>query len=121
MNARINTQLQSGAVANIVANQIQGQTLIANSDIRLKENIRRLDASGLQHLEPVEYNFIDGDARRRRFGLIAQDVEEVYADLVHEDSNGFKGVNYLDLVPLLVATVQDLRGRIDVLENKISP
>lgn len=78
-------------------------------------------------LEPVEYNFIDGDGRKN-FGLIAQDIltameelglDESELDLVHHESwvdektgeeKDAYGLAYENLIALLIHEVQKLKG-----------
>ena len=113
---RIDLKLSNGTVANIVANQLTGQTIIANSDIRLKENIKKIEKSNLEKLIPVEYNF-KNDKNHKRYGFIAQDIKEDMNELIYEDSKGMLGVNYIDIIALLVKDNQELKKRIEKLEN----
>ena len=110
--SKITTALQGGEIANIVTNQLQAQNFIANSDIRLKENIRLISDSDIGGLEPVQYSFKKDDTKRLRYGFIAQDVEEVLPDLVHTDGEGIKGINYQDIIALLVKDNQNLRSNL---------
>ena len=66
----------------------------------------------------------DEEGTRRAF-LIAQDVKEVLPEAVNENENGKLGLQYTDVMPLLVAAIkeqqaiiQSLTARITVLENK---
>lgn len=45
---------------------------------------------------------------RPHFGLIAEDVQKIYPELVHEDANGTLCVDYIGLIPLLIKTIQQL-------------
>lgn len=55
-----------------------------------------------------------------RFGFIAQEVKEVYPELVHTDSLGNMYVDYLGMIPLLVNAVKELKERSDSLEFILS-
>lgn len=62
----------------------------AYSDARIKENVTDVsNHEKLQHLRPVSYNFIDkyNKGPDVNYGLIAQEVEEVYPELVHMTSD----------------------------------
>lgn len=115
-DSRINVKLANGSVTNIVSQQMQAQVLIANSDIRLKENIKKIEKTDIDKLIPVEYSFKNNP--RKRFGFIAQDVEEDIGNLVYTDENGMKGINYQDIISLLVKENQDIKKRIELLEKK---
>jgi hypothetical protein len=118
VEAEIQIKMESGELTNIITNQLQAQTLVANSDIRLKENIKKIEKTDIDKLIPVEYNFKNNI--KKRFGFIAQDVEEDIENLVYTDEKGMKGINYQDIIALLVKDNQDLRKRIGNLENLIS-
>ena len=48
-----------------------------------------------------------------RFGFIAQEVEEVYPELVHTDADGLKSVDYIGMIPILVSAINDLQAQLD--------
>jgi len=52
-----------------------------------------------------------------RYGLDADQLKMVYPELVYEDKNGNVSVNYIEMVPLLVQSINELQERIDVLEK----
>jgi hypothetical protein len=58
------------------------------SDIRLKENVTNLPSqlSNIMALRPVEFDWKDGTGHQ--IGFIAQEVNEIYPDLVGENANG---------------------------------
>jgi len=119
---KITSALQGGEINNIITNQLQAQDFIANSDIRLKDKIIKIDeedSCSLAVLEPVKYHFKNDDTKRTRYGFIAQDVEEVLPELVHTSDNGIKGINYQDIIALLVKDNQDLRQKLNKLEESI--
>jgi hypothetical protein len=45
-------------------------------------------------------------------GFLADDVEQVLPDLVHEDSDGWKSLDYVGLVPHLVSAVQEMQQQL---------
>lgn len=51
-------------------------------------------------------------------GVIAQEVEEVFPELVHEDASGYKHVNYLGLIAPLIEAVKELDARVQALERE---
>ena len=119
---KITSALQGGEINNIITNQLQAQDFIANSDIRLKDKIIKIDeedSCSLAVLEPVKYHFKNDDTKRTRYGFIAQDVEEVLPELVHTSTNGIKGINYQDIIALLVKDNQDLRQLYNLLEKRL--
>lgn len=55
----------------------------------------------------------------RDIGLIAQDVEKVIPEAVSNRENGFKGVQYHKVIPLIVASIREKQNRISNLKQKI--
>jgi hypothetical protein len=57
-------------------------------------------------------------ASRLHFGLSAQELKEIYPNLVTEGQDGYLSVNYIELVPLLVRSIQVLKQEIDELKSE---
>ena len=96
------------------------------SDRRLKQDIQPLGSVSemLKGLNPVSYAWRrpqeEGYESGRQIGLIAQEVEEVIPQVVSEFEDGFKGVNYLELVPVLIGALKEQQERIEALESVIA-
>ena len=92
------------------------------SDKRLKENIANIsqdDKDKLLQLVPKTYNFIKDEQKIKRYGLIAQEVEELFPEIVKTNSvNDIKALNYIDLIPLLLEKVKELDTTINELLHK---
>ena len=88
------------------------------SDRRLKENVKPLEGSlkGITSLDGYSFTMKGDDAAVREYGLMAQDVEEVFPELVTTGEDGFKTMNYIGLIAPLVESVKDLSARIEALE-----
>ena len=93
-----------------------------SSDERLKKNIETLNncVDIVENLRGVAF-VRDG---RAQIGLIAQEVERVLPQVVGEDGNGYKTVEYSNIVGVLVGAIQeqqkiikDLTSRLEKLEN----
>ena len=57
----------------------------------------------------------------KHYGLIAQELKEIYPDLVVESQDGFLAVNYLEIIPLLIRSVQELKSELDATKNANAP
>jgi hypothetical protein len=55
-----------------------------------------------------------------QIGLIAQDVEKVFPELVRTDNNGFKAVSYEKLSVILLEGMKEQQKQIESLNEKIS-
>lgn len=52
-----------------------------------------------------------------RYGLAADQLKEVYPELVYEDADGNVSINYIEMIPLLVQSINELNAKIEELEN----
>jgi hypothetical protein len=102
-----------------------GTTTIAgdlsiNSDARLKANIVSLGAtlSKLLQIDGKSYTIKKDKREKQKIGLLAQDIEKVFPELVSE-SNGIKSVNYQGLVPVLINALKEQEEKIKSQENKL--
>ena len=55
---------------------------------------------------------------KEHFGLIAQELQEVYPNLVYEKDNGYLAVNYTELVPVLMQAIKELNAKVEMLSGK---
>jgi hypothetical protein len=76
----------------------------------------------LKDLRTVIGKYKTDEKDSRRLFLIAQDVEKVFPeavfDMKNEDETTNLGLNYQDLIPVLVKAIQELSAEIDELKNK---
>lgn len=90
------------------------------SDIRLKENIQSVsdtDITNVSNIEIRSFNFKSDESHTKRYGAIAQELEEKgLSNLVYEDSDGYKHIRY-DEFNLL--KIRMLEKQIEALEKKI--
>lgn len=52
------------------------------------------------------------------YGLAADQLKEVFPDLVHEDSDGNVSVNYIELIPMLVQALNELNAELVELKGE---
>jgi len=107
-----------------------GVSFNTTSDYRLKENVIALSGATerLKQLEPKRFNFI-ADADTTVDGFIAHEVQSIVPEAITGEKDGmtvdeegntvpnYQGIDQSKLVPLLVATIQELEARITALEN----
>ncbi|WP_051664130.1 tail fiber domain-containing protein [Dyadobacter crusticola] len=87
-------------------------TLTQNSDFRLKRDIVPLSANfeKLSSISGRHYYWKDPQrSQGLQTGLIAQEVEGVFPELVETDKDGYKSVNYIGLIPHLLEAVKELK------------
>ena len=98
------------------------------SDERLKDNVETIDNAihKVKQLRGVEYTWNEGSRKgQREIGVIAQEVEKVVPEIVHEKRLPFVGdetyktVDYEKLVALLIESNKELVARVETLEAKL--
>jgi hypothetical protein len=99
-------------------------TITQNSDARLKEQVAPLEGSlaKVLALNGVSYRWKE-DARnisdRKSVGFIAQDVEKVMPEVVSEDEDGYKSVQYQNIVSYVVEAVKELHASLESFRKDV--
>ena len=99
-----------------VSGTING-TLVTPSDENLKDNthpISDLKITEFINLDPKEFTY-KSEPLKKHYGFIAQDIEKIYPELVNTSENGYKTINYIEIIPLLVAKINAMQKQIDAL------
>ncbi len=60
------------------------------------------------------HNSLNNDSLR--YGFIAQEVQEVFPELVRTDKDGYMYVDYIGMIPLLVNAINDLQAQLDAVK-----
>jgi type II secretory pathway pseudopilin PulG len=106
--------------------QFNGDTTLADgysfsmaSDKRLKKDFRPLENSSekISKLSGFHFNWKSND--RADIGLIAQEVKDIYPELVIKNENGFYSVKYSQLIPILIEAHKEIRDENRNLKSNI--
>lgn len=99
---------------------------LANSDARLKKNIAPISGAlnKIQQLQGVTYLWNDDKTGINRpatpqMGFTAQNIQQVFPELVSKDAQGFLQTGYGTYDALYVEAIKELMKKIDLLEEKI--
>jgi hypothetical protein len=93
-----------------------------SSDERLKENKEIIQDSlnKLSSISGYEFDWIPREGihenEGRDIGVIAQEIERIFPQLVQTRDNGYKAVKYEKLVPVLIEAIKELKSEIDILK-----
>jgi len=91
-----------------------------HSDRRLKQNIHTITnpIEKVSALRGVNFEFIkDG---KKQIGVIAQETEEIIPEVIGECPDGYKTVQYGNIVGLLIEAIKEQQKQIDELKEKIN-
>jgi len=97
-----------------------GKILPTPSDERLKKNIHTIQnpLEKVTSLRGVTFDFKEND--KKQIGVIAQEVEKIIPEVVQERPDGYKGVQYENLVALLIEAVKEQQKQINELREKLN-
>ena len=118
-----------GVDGDIITNSnVYASGTLTFSDKRYKKEIAPIEnaASNISKLEGVSYfwradEFPDNNfSDEKQLGLIAQEVEKVFPELVIVLPNGYKTVNYQALVPVLIEAIKEQQKLIETLMADLS-
>ena len=93
----------------------------SNSDIRLKENIVKIDKAldKVNQISGYTFNYIGNDESVT--GVIAQEIEKVLPQVVYDvendDGKSTKAVRYGNIVGLLIEAIKELKAEVDELKK----
>ena len=129
--AQLHVSGDTHIVGNLhVSEDIIGFSTTAVSDRRLKYNIQELnDENIIEKLKPVSFywndNIINETLKNKQdIGLIAQDVEEHIPIAVKEkqmmDGKKYKTINYNNIIPYLITSLQKAHSKINELEERLN-
>ena len=124
---------------------VYAKGVLLSSDSKFKENIKPIGKklAALVQLNGISYTLKSGQNKeitpqggltekeqadidlmnnvekndRTRIGFLAQDVESLFPELVEEDKDGYKYVDYVGLIPVLVESVKEQQEQIDELKK----
>lgn len=54
------------------------------------------------------------------YGVIAQEVQKEFPDLVTLESDGYLSVDYIQLIPILLQAIKELNTKVEFLNQKIN-
>ena len=112
-----------GITLNASSNIVNATDFIASSDERLKTKVGTLD-NALDKVCSIDgflYTWNDKaqskDKETVQVGVSAQQVQEVLPEAVAEGEEGYLGVKYDKLVPLLIESIKELKAEIEELKS----
>ncbi len=87
-------------------------TVSQGSDARLKTDVETIDGSKVFDMRGVSFT----KAGKKGAGVIAQELQEIAPELVHEDQDGVLSVAYGDIVGYLIEAIKTLKQEIESIK-----
>jgi hypothetical protein len=118
--------MNSTSPAQVMVWTPQGNVFVAgtvsqSSDERLKENITEVENSldKITKLRGVSYSMKEDKAKQTHLGVIAQEVQTQFPDLVNTKGE-YLSVNYAGFVAPFIECIKELKSEIDALKTEIN-
>ena len=118
------TMTSSGSAGTVLHGDINGLIFKYTSSERYKKNIvdAALESSKIYDMRPVEYenneNSKEGDEGKKGFGLIAEEVHELFPEIVIYDEEGKPdSISYDRISVLLLMEIKKLKEEIEKLKE----
>jgi Chaperone of endosialidase len=118
VNGRAIVRNDLQVVGKVYANSVISQT----SDRRLKNRLSVIEdpLEKIKTLTGYTFNRLDLPDAPREAGLIAQEVQAILPEVVHQNTEGFYSIAYGNLAGLFVESIKSLESRILSLETELA-
>jgi len=92
------------------------------SDVILKENIKDISndfSLGILRIHPKEYCFKADEKKQIHYGVIAQEMEQHFPELVSLNESNIRSINYIELIPIMIVRMKAMQEEIDELKKQV--
>ena len=114
--ANIQVSTSSSTSTSPTFDTVTASTFTGGSDRRIKENIKEYKCKkSILDLPIVEFDFID--THKHSIGCIAQDLQEICPEIVHENCNGYLTIEETKIVYLLLDEVKKLKEELKEIKH----
>ena len=119
-NVGIGTATPTEAL-HVIGNILASEDVTAYSDERLKTDITTISGALNTVTQLRGVNYIKKDTERKSIGVIAQEVQKVLPDVVHEDpDSGLLSVAYGNMVGVLIEAIKEQQDEITELKTQMA-
>jgi hypothetical protein len=121
INAGYNVYVLDGNSVGVVKNAgTQSWSAFSDKTIKNIHSVMENNLSKLDGINPIYYSFNNFDDDRNRIGLIAQEVQEHFPELVDLEPRTEKlTLDYTGLIPVLLGAIKELKNKVETLETRI--
>lgn len=102
---------------------ITAQAFYQTSDYRKKDILESLHPKTCldmcANIDVVKFNYKDDEQHKERIGVIAQDIEQYFPEVVNTDYDGYKSVDYSKLSVIAIRAIKQLKYEIEELRKLI--
>ena len=120
INTGYNVYVLDGNSVGVVKNAgSQSWSAFSDGTIKTVHSTMEDNLSKLQSITPIYYSFNNFEDDKNRIGLIAQEVQEHFPELVEVEPRTEKlTLDYTGLIPVLLGAIKELKTEIETLKTK---
>jgi hypothetical protein len=92
----------------------------AYSDIRMKKNIEKIDNAleKVNSIRGIKYQKKNQTSNKTYLGVIAQEVELHFPEIIDTDGQGYKSVQYSLITPILIEAIKEQQTHLTSLQEE---
>ena len=111
------TTTLGGAISVLVNNN--GQLGTVSSSRNYKKDIQTIEGEHdkMLKLRPVTFTYKHDETNSKQYGLIAEEVNEIYPEIVVRNNGEIYSINYMALIPMLLKYIQELEQQV-IMQNE---
>ena len=94
-------------------------TNVSDGNMKNVETLENV-SDKLREIRGVKFQYSDDspfDSEMKHYGIIAQEVERVFPELVVDSNKGYKTMNYVSLTAVLLQALKEQQNQIDELKQ----
>jgi hypothetical protein len=119
-NVLVGTETDNGERLYVSGAIRATSTITANSDIRIKSNIAKIE-NALEKVGQISgYTYNTNYDDKRHGGVIAQEIDKVFPEIVNTGNDGLMGVEYGNISALLIEAIKEQNIKIKNLETLLA-
>jgi hypothetical protein len=99
----------------VFGGQVRAPSFNATSDMRLKTNLRAFKHGNIFDLPIYKFDFIAGETNK--IGCMAQDLQQICPEIVHQGEDGYLSIEESKIVYLLLDKMKEMQREIDTLKE----
>lgn len=108
---------EANTLDNLLAMNVIEYNMKSRISDELPDNEEKDDIGNVRE----DYEYLKKDemkmCSRRHFGIDAEELQKVYPDLVLKGQDGYLAVNYVEMVPILIRSIQELKQELDIVKE----
>ena len=121
-DSRVKRNIQSLSMHDSPLANLMDMNVVEYNYIDIEAEIASSEASDtVSIVRSIQSDNFSLDKDDKHYGLIAQELQEIYPNLVKEGRGGYLTINYIEIIPLLISSIQELKAEVNALQDNNAP